>query len=44
LRQAQGIDADPDATLLVDQWLGAHEVPALPGDEYTPSNSDIDLD
>jgi hypothetical protein len=47
LQSTESLDAeaDPDAILLIGQWLGEQPAQPLPGDEYTPSNGrDPDFD
>jgi hypothetical protein len=46
LNSAQSIesDADPDATLLVGQWLDSRHSQVLPGDEYHSASEGKDPD
>jgi len=45
LGAADSIEADPDAILLIGQWLGERPAPSLSGDHYTStSGRDSDFD
>ena len=38
------VDSDPDATLLIGQWLDSRHSQVLPGDEYHPTAEGKDDD
>ena len=42
--QAMETEADPDATLLLGQWLDARPSQALPGDAYHAAEEGKDID
>jgi hypothetical protein len=44
LNSAQSIESDPDATLLIGQWLDSRHSQVLPGDEYRTAAEGKDPD